>query len=87
MDKTRVERVQQLLDQALQLLREDRDIRTNAHQVGGRELSEAITCFETGSMWANRSLFADQPYTPVLNARVVENTAPDIRQTVEEPKV
>lgn len=34
---------------------------------GARELSEAITCLETGGMWMNRSQFAHEgEYTPVL---------------------
>lgn len=89
MDKTRVEKVQDLLDQALQLLREDRDIRQNAGQVGGRELSEAITSLETAGMFMNRSLFADQPYTPKLASRVQEAANPNnpIRNVVNEPTI
>jgi hypothetical protein len=76
MDQTRIEKARELADQLLQTLREDRDIRANAKQVGGRELSEAITCFENGSMWMIRSLYADVPYTPKLKlAPAADNTA------------
>lgn len=57
------------LEVALQLLREERDIRKNAGETGGRELSEAITSIETGSMFMNGSLFSHEPYTPVPEHR------------------
>lgn len=72
MDTSRIEKARTLMDQVLQLLREDRDIRANAKQSGGRELSEAITNFETGSMYMIRSLFADHPYSPMLKLKPAE---------------
>lgn len=83
-DNTRVDKARQLLDQALQLLREDRDIRVNAKQSGGRELSEAITNFETGSMFMIRSLFADQPYTPMLKLQPADNQPTPAAQAAAE---
>lgn len=54
------------LQEALLLLREARDEVNRPTKVGGRELSEAITCIETGSMWMNRSQFAETPYSPII---------------------
>lgn len=84
MDKTRVDKARGLMDQVLQVLREDRDIRTNAQQSGARELSEAITCFETGSMYMIRSLFADQPYTPMLKLQPADNQATPAAQAAAD---
>ena len=56
--------LQETLDKVLKEMRKERDART--HRDGGRELSEAITCLETGCMWMNRSLFADKPYSPII---------------------
>lgn len=83
-DTTRVDKARQLLDQALQLLREDRDVRANAKQSGGRELSEAITSFETGCMFMIRSLFADQPYTPMLKLQPADNQPTAATQAAAE---
>lgn len=55
------------LQEALLLLREARDEVNRPTKTGGRELSEAITCFETGCMWMNRSQFADKPYSPIIS--------------------
>ncbi len=57
------------LDRVLKLLREARDEVMRPAKTGGRELSEAITCIETGCMWMNRAKFADTPYTPVLTKK------------------
>lgn len=52
------------LDNALKLLRDAREAVNRPQLYGARELSEAITCLETGSMWMNRSEYADKPYSP-----------------------
>lgn len=59
-------KAQALMEQVLKLLRTAREEVSRPAKFGGRELSEAITCFETGCMNMNRSLYADRPYTPVL---------------------
>jgi len=85
-DETRIEKARDLMDQVLQLLREDRDIRAVSKVPGGRELSEAITCFEDGSMWMIRSLYADVPYTPKLKlTAAAENTAQVSEQMKRSP--
>lgn len=61
-----VYKAQVLMDQVLLMLRAARDEVSRPAKFGGRELSEAITCFETGCMNMNRALFAEKPYTPVL---------------------
>lgn len=61
-----VKKSQALIDEALKLLREAREDVNRPTKFGGRELSEAITCFETGSMWMNRAMFADKPYSPII---------------------
>ena len=63
------------MDLVLQILRKERHDRlTDVHNVkpGGRELSEAITHFETGCMFMIRSLFADKPYSPLTRLKPVE---------------
>ena len=59
-----VEQARVHMDVVLNLLRDKRSQLQPGH-FGGRELSEAITQFETGCMWMIRSLFADQPYSPL----------------------
>lgn len=61
-----VYKAQVLMDQVLTLLRTARDEVSRPAKFGGRELSEAITCFETGCMNMNRALFAEKPYSPIL---------------------
>lgn len=63
---TNIMKAQIHLEEALKLIREARDEVSRPTKVGGRELSEAITCFETGSMWMNRSQFAEKPYSPII---------------------
>jgi len=78
----RIIKARQNLEVALQLLREERDIRKNEGQTGGRELSEAITHIETGAMFMNGSLFAHEPYTPVP-----ENRTPAPKKADTETKL
>jgi len=59
-----VEQARVHMDVVLNLLRDKRSQLQPGH-FGGRELSEAITQLETGCMWMIRSLFADQPYSPL----------------------
>lgn len=61
-----VYKAQVLMDQVLTMLRDARDEVSRPAKFGGRELSEAITCFETGCMNMNRALFAEKPYSPIL---------------------
>lgn len=70
-DTTNTDKARVLLDEALQLLREDRSLREVAKQTGGRELSHAITLIEDGCMNMIRSLFADKPYTPLQRLQPV----------------
>ncbi len=68
-NKDRIDRIRLLGDEMLRLLREERGLRprdVNGHD-GGRELSEAITCIQTGCMYVNESCFVDErEYTPHL---------------------
>ena len=57
---------QQLMEKVLVMLRAARDEVSRPAKFGGKELTEAITCFETGCMNMNRALFADKPYSPIL---------------------
>ncbi len=66
-----VYKAQVLMDQVLLMLRAARDEVSRPAKFGGRELSEAITCFETGCMNMNRALFAEKPYTPILSRPTV----------------
>jgi len=59
-----VEQARVHMDVVLNLLRDKRS-QLNPGQPGFWEVSEAITQFETGCMWMIRSLFADQPYSPL----------------------
>lgn len=59
----------ELADDLLKTLRERR-AKLNPGEPGGRELSEAITCIETGSMWMIRSEFAGEgEYSPLLKLK------------------
>ena len=60
-----VDKCREKVDSILVELRAARE-KLNPGQPGGRELSEAITNFETGSMWMIRHNFSDKPYTPTL---------------------
>lgn len=65
MQRDKIQPIANLLDQALQQLREERDRRAIVKEEGGRELSEAISQIEMGSMKMIQSLFAKEPYTPM----------------------
>lgn len=74
-DETPIGVAREHMDLVLQILRKERTERLkNAYDVksGARELSEAITHFETGCMWMIRSLFADKPYSPLLQLKEVK---------------
>lgn len=64
--KTNIQKAQIHLQEALLLLRESRNEVSRPTKTGGRELSEAITCIETGCMWMNRSQFAETDYSPIV---------------------
>lgn len=64
-EKSKIQNAANLLDQALQQLREERDRLAVSKEQGGRELSVAITDIENGCMWMIRSMFVDKPYTPM----------------------
>lgn len=69
-DETPIGVAREHMDLVLQILRKKRaDLLPN--DPGGRELSEAITLFETGCMWMIRSLFADKPYSPMQRLKPV----------------
>lgn len=60
------------MNKVLVILRELRRRKTPG-SVGGRELSEAITHFETGCMWMIRSIFAEEgEYSPLLKLKKSE---------------
>jgi hypothetical protein len=63
-----VEHARVYMNLVLDVLREKRS-QLQSGQPGGRELSEAITLFETGCMWMIRSQFADQPYSPLTRLK------------------
>lgn len=65
----RMERIRVHADALLKLIREERAERprTTDGKDGGRELSEAITCIQTGCMYLNESCFVgDREYSPFL---------------------
>lgn len=67
-DETPIGVAREHMDLVLQILRKRRAELTPG-ETGGRELSEAITFFETGSMWMIRSLFADKDYSPLTRLK------------------
>lgn len=69
-DTDRMNQARVHADALLKLLRDERNARprTTDGKDGGRELSEAITCIQTGCMYLNESCFVDErDYTPFLN--------------------
>jgi hypothetical protein len=73
-----VETSRELMDKVLTDLRTLRDS-LSREQAGGRELSEAITNFETGCMWMIRSQFADKPYSPLTRLKAVDMTEQGVK--------
>lgn len=61
-----MEEAREAMDKVLKFLRGYRVDLAHDKRPGVRELSEAITCFETGSMWMNRSQFSETEYSPIL---------------------
>jgi len=62
-----VQRARMLMSEVLSLLRTEKanrpaDVYGND---GRREIAEALTCFQTGCMYLNASLYADIPYSPI----------------------
>lgn len=62
-----LDEIREDLHYILEYLRESRDKKMNERLPGGRELSTAITYIETGCMWMNRSDFAENDYSPIIN--------------------
>lgn len=64
-DRLTIVEIREDLDNILEWIREERNDRDRG--VGARELSEAITNFETACMWLNRAYFAESDYSPIIN--------------------
>ena len=68
-----METAREEMDKVLVFLRNQRKIVTDHKYPGARELSEAITLFETGCMWMIRSQFASEgEYSPKTKLKKVE---------------